>query len=287
MAAAKCGRDEGLAAAPKAAASARRIANVHCRAAGPAVAAAAAEAAAVPPALGAPASSARRVVPRTLTSSVLGMDLSYRSIPPVPEAVLREDESTDVAVAAAGKDGDARTKAAGSLEGAEVGQSGGPPSPFRAAALAETIASAARRRRLLDVLGGAPRRPGAASSGVASPPLTYPSPLPLPVVTVSAARPLARPAAPDAEPVTWATRGADRSETPLGEVRPRGAIHDGAVGVGILTRRDTGAAAPQAASVGARRDTGLPARPTGTPLGAPAPVPPCKTGWRGWSCQRA
>ena len=52
------------------------------------------------------------------------------------------------------------------------------------------------------MLGGAPRWPGAASSGVASPPLTYPSPLPLPVVTVGAARPPAPPAAPDAEPVT-------------------------------------------------------------------------------------
>jgi len=101
---------------------------------------------------------------------------------------------------------------------------------------------------------------------MASPPLTYPSPLPLPVVTVGAAQPPAPPAATDAEPVTYATCAADRNQKPLDEVRPGGAIHDEAAGVGIPTRRDTGAAAPQAAGVGARRDTGLHARPKGTPL---------------------
>ena len=45
---------------------------------------------AVPPALVAPASSAARVVTRTLTSSVPGTGLSYRSMPPVPEAVSPE-----------------------------------------------------------------------------------------------------------------------------------------------------------------------------------------------------
>ena len=135
------------------------------------------------------------------------------------------------------------------------------------AALAETMASAAPRRRLLDVLGGAPRRPGATSRAVASPTLTYPSPLPLHVVTVGAARQPAPPAEPDAEPVTWAGCGADRDATPLGDARPRGAMQDGAAGVGTPTRRDTGAAAPQAAGVGAWRNTGLRARPRGTPPG--------------------
>ena len=86
------------------------------------------------------------------------------------------------------------------------------------------------------MLGGAPRRLGATSSALALPPLTCPSPLPLPVVIVGAARPPAPPAAPYAEPVTWARCGADQDATPLGDARPRGAMRDEAAGVGIPTR---------------------------------------------------
>ncbi|OSX70660.1 hypothetical protein BU14_0696s0009 [Porphyra umbilicalis] len=163
--AAKYGGDAGLAAAAKAAASGPVVG-------GPAVGppffadAAAARAAAC--------RSSRRPGVDALAPilSVGGAAAVHLRAPPVAGALVSEHPRQGGNL--------------GSLEGAGGRGSGGPPSASQAAALAETTASAARRRSLHNVLGGAPRRPGATSSAVASPPLAYPSLLPLPVVTVSA-----------------------------------------------------------------------------------------------------